>query len=875
MMIISLQMRPSCAFWSSIISRRTTAQVLPLLLWFLVHVNVLVLALSKLIETEGETVAADEKGLSPTIQSLLEARLIVTENGAQKQTFYSALRKIRYDAQADTAMKQRTPLFPGTRDESSNSKSQQGDEIIMVERLQVQREEGNIKVSAKHDERETPLGSGTFGRAVRVSYTTDWKAWPAQNHYQERVMKHVAISLSHIKGKELKRLLALLGETAQVGTRHNEVGTSFFVGDHQKSEDENNANFRSVLLWLFDGDTTEAVAMALKEAYVALDISSRPEEQRQCCVPTNSVRVAFSETVKSIGQEGILNAHFLFEMPSLEMNLHDFLTQQVPVSPPLLQSLFMKEITAVQGMHSLGWVHGDVKLENFLVEGKTETSDSEDLGTITVKLADFGLSSPVSLERTKDDGGSFYYMDPRLLGDPLKRSAEPAKPKAGAKRLPKPKPKPVPVPVPEPVPVPVPVPVPQAHACDIWSLGIVQHEMVSYFWKTDDASHTKFLRESIEYWKRWRFEITRKLEDEGGVDPLQNGFHKWWAVRAVRAAQGSDADDHAALNLKETDFPPPFNTISHDELLSACQGNRPPPSLALQQPSTPAKPAVNRRQHGYPKRQRPADKPKAQAPVKVNLSPETRKFLCFMLALQKHALHHDYKKRNLDKLGMSLKALSDENYAGVVSQQASLIEMTSPNTNSLASSEASKTTLEKEDLHGTRSTSSDTISASSDASRTTTSNDQEDNHKQQSTSSSSHIELDPSSNVLVIVPEDSHQSAPVETVETPQKEAAHRAGLTTDEHDSPKLITNDAAVTAESSTVDASSSGARANVARQKKTTINNNFNAFLELQGFVRSSKTDNNIDKEQVVATESRPSVLSHYLEASEGIWSGLVEL
>lgn len=105
-------------------------------------------------------------------------------------------------------------------------------------------------------------------------------------------------------------------------------------------------------------------------------------------------------------------------------DLLQYLMEKRSLDLPLIESYFRQLCSAVQYLHSLGLVHGDIKLENILL---TEPEGSMDTLTYQkVLLSDFGLT-----RRPPDEAlvncGTIEYAAPELVSAEFDESIDPFK----------------------------------------------------------------------------------------------------------------------------------------------------------------------------------------------------------------------------------------------------------------------------------------------------------------------------------------------------------------------------------------------------------------------------------------------------------------
>ena len=88
-------------------------------------------------------------------------------------------------------------------------------------------------------------------------------------------------------------------------------------------------------------------------------------------------------------------------------SLHEFLHCRTALSPPLTpqaqHQIGMDVAVGLQYLHSLGWMHRDIKPRNVLLDGAAP---------LRAKLSDFGLSTRIGVEGKLSGAGTFKYMAP-------------------------------------------------------------------------------------------------------------------------------------------------------------------------------------------------------------------------------------------------------------------------------------------------------------------------------------------------------------------------------------------------------------------------------------------------------------------------------
>ena len=88
-------------------------------------------------------------------------------------------------------------------------------------------------------------------------------------------------------------------------------------------------------------------------------------------------------------------------------SLHEFLHCRTALSPPLTPQaqhrIALDVALGLQYLHSLGWMHRDIKPRNVLLDGATP---------YRAKISDFGLSTRIGVEGKLSQAGTFKYMAP-------------------------------------------------------------------------------------------------------------------------------------------------------------------------------------------------------------------------------------------------------------------------------------------------------------------------------------------------------------------------------------------------------------------------------------------------------------------------------
>jgi serine/threonine protein kinase len=86
------------------------------------------------------------------------------------------------------------------------------------------------------------------------------------------------------------------------------------------------------------------------------------------------------------------------------VRLPDLLSPSPPLSLDWVLSTFYKVASAVQYLHDMGLAHGDLKLDNIVLDGHGNP-----------KLIDFGCCHTSRVESDHMKAGTLYYLAPELL----------------------------------------------------------------------------------------------------------------------------------------------------------------------------------------------------------------------------------------------------------------------------------------------------------------------------------------------------------------------------------------------------------------------------------------------------------------------------
>lgn len=78
-----------------------------------------------------------------------------------------------------------------------------------------------------------------------------------------------------------------------------------------------------------------------------------------------------------------------------------------PISELMISSILSQVGNALKYLHTNGYIHKDIKLENVMLSNKKEDCEA--------KLADFGLSEKIGSETERCKAGTLGYMAPEIL----------------------------------------------------------------------------------------------------------------------------------------------------------------------------------------------------------------------------------------------------------------------------------------------------------------------------------------------------------------------------------------------------------------------------------------------------------------------------
>ncbi|CAD7966503.1 unnamed protein product [Amoebophrya sp. A25] len=615
------------------------------------------------------------------------------------------------------------------------------------------------------------------------------------------------------------------------------------------------------------------IAMALREAYVALDIFNRSSSARRpCCVNTYSVRVAFSRTVVTnvVGsaavQETLYHVQILFVMERMEQgDLVHFLKLDKnkrpsgPITHRGLLQLVTGVVQAVQGLHELQWTNGDIKPENFLI-GWTNAEKPK----VLVKIADFGGALPDGQMRSLHDAHTKLYADPRFYGDaliPPKMTSDSLQRAMVSDILAKPE------------------PLLKAIPCDIWSVGRTLYAVAVNYWPSVSATMTEKMMEPCKKYDAalrnrkpdtqtsglqrswtWGFHSDaqgQKLESDSDwwtskTEYLENkkfwifndGFHKWCVYRRFFLKLEKPFAKFKAHGFT-TNFPPPFDEHSSIDLWTQC--------------------AECQKQESESEEQRKERE-------------KQRGFYCFMLALQRYALNHDPEKRDLEKLKNSLNAL----------------ETRPPKLAVLLDALPSQPTETLRQLRNTFSkhgcapkTTGSSIETSTGAAKGQTSSFAQTNSRPSSedvTTRTIEAEANGELQQLRYAPADQSQTFNSNADTVIRDEEASSSTFVSEEPEGPSSASAGAHYKVVHPHVQKRKNY---NYKMNKKNKAGGEFNAFLELQGFVRNNfaeqadaeKDEPLIDvpvtKQEEDRDRDQPSASGQNPETSGGLGSGILEL
>lgn len=106
--------------------------------------------------------------------------------------------------------------------------------------------------------------------------------------------------------------------------------------------------------------------------------------------------------VKLLGTKRIDNDKVAMIMECCEMDLYDFLEQRVQLDEILAKNLFEQAVKIVIAITNRGIIHGDIKIENFLIDTKT----------FDLKLCDFELAYLIRDGPYFQKSGTHVYLPP-------------------------------------------------------------------------------------------------------------------------------------------------------------------------------------------------------------------------------------------------------------------------------------------------------------------------------------------------------------------------------------------------------------------------------------------------------------------------------
>ncbi|CAD7966507.1 unnamed protein product, partial [Amoebophrya sp. A25] len=396
---------------------KTTAQRLSLLvLWFLLHASVGVVAISKVDLQKPDQDQINRFFPPDSMLGILGAHYHDRSGSGNK---FSPWHEFTFEFDSP-AREPYTPIFPNWNEHGEPQTENSSGLLPHLGQMKVMKTEAPSKIVGVQggdgkDPKATLLQSGTFGRIFGlVTYSISKDSTSAEPQKPESALKHVVVLLH--KGTTISDLFS----SGYHQLESTEKGVSFFVP--KRYED-----VKKALLKLFrDADKNNKplnpdIREALREAYVALHVTNQPGA-KHCCVETHYVRVAFSE-VSDFG-EVHLHAHFIYCMERMSESLSKLFSKDTSKREEALDyatrmSLFVKAIAAVHDFHKAGYTHGDIKYANILVGFSARGTDKQTVEASmieVVKVADFGTALPVDQMRSLRDGYTRGFADPRLHG---------------------------------------------------------------------------------------------------------------------------------------------------------------------------------------------------------------------------------------------------------------------------------------------------------------------------------------------------------------------------------------------------------------------------------------------------------------------------